>query len=81
MTTLKNFKLTERSSERQADNSYFMGPFCLWGFIVHKKRNHICLLTIFLMCNLEFIWQGLAMSDQAQLICNSLTKSLISYMY
>ena len=35
------------------------------------KLDHICLMNIFLMYNVEIIWTGLSMSDQGQLICDS----------
>ena len=36
--------------------------------------DHICLLNILLMYTFELIWPCLAMLDQVQLICDSLTK-------
>ena len=64
MTPTKNVELTDWSSERWTDNSDFIGP-SVCGFNIQRKVDHICLLNMFLIYELEEL---LAMSDQTQLL-------------
>ena len=41
----------------------------------------MCVLNLFLMHNFELILACIAMSDQTQLICGSITEKLILYLY
>ena len=65
--------LFSQSSERWAGHSDFKMTLYLWGFNKQRKLDYICLLKIFLMYNFELIWACLAMLDQSQFICDSIT--------
>ena len=41
------------------------------GFNIERKFDHISLLNILWIYNFQLIWQDVAISDQAQLICDS----------
>ena len=75
MAPMKNLKPTDWSSERRAHKIDFHRTLCLWGFNIQMNIEHIFPLNIFLMYTFELIWLCLTMPDQAQLICDSLTKN------
>ena len=76
---MKNVVLTNRSSERRADDIDFQAPSLYGGFKIQMKLDHISLFNTFLMYTFELIWLCLAIPDQAYEICNSLTKKSFSY--
>ena len=71
MSRKKNVGGTHPSSERKAENSDFIGPSVYRDSIYKGNLYRICLLNMFM------IWPCLAMQDQAQLICDSLTKRMV----
>ena len=61
---MKDVELTERSSERRANKSYFIGP-SVYRYSVYKENLHYFDLTC----------PCLAIPDQGQLVCVSFTKA------
>ena len=53
MTPMKNVELTDRSSERQADDIDLIGP-SVYGDSIYRELGHICFLNIFLMYTFEY---------------------------
>ena len=65
MTPMKNVELTDWSSERQADDSHFVGSSVYRYSIYKGKLTILYILNMFLLCNFELTWQFLAIPDQA----------------